>query len=178
MFNRTEDCTCKFSALSVDQISVFLVLDDGEPSLTYHLLRGFEGGCFMVSAFALDCRRVVEQTSSRTLDFLIYRYVREGRSAFRCRVVSTYAFCCSMLFHGLPYDGFQFFWRCFVWVVEVNFMVLTAQSVSAALDESVYFCYVWSFCRVWSNMQYLSGWSFMEASKPKIKNYCKQSAIT
>jgi hypothetical protein len=45
---------------------VFLVLDDGDAPYTHLLLAGFEGDCFLVSVFAMDGRRVVEQTSSRS----------------------------------------------------------------------------------------------------------------
>ncbi|MCL5950004.1 MAG: hypothetical protein M1490_05960 [Candidatus Bathyarchaeota archaeon] len=61
--------------ITVDQILgwfVFLVLDDGVIPFTHLLLWGFEGDCFLVSTFASDCRRIVEQTSNRTAKTLIY----------------------------------------------------------------------------------------------------------
>ena len=64
------------SALSVDQIFgvdlFFLVLDDGRVFLTYLLLGGFGGECFFASAFATDCKLVVDDYASRTEKFLIY----------------------------------------------------------------------------------------------------------
>ena len=55
----------------LSKIYFFLVLDDGKSLLTHLLPAGFRSDCFLVFAFALGCRLIVEQSSSRTTKPLI-----------------------------------------------------------------------------------------------------------
>jgi hypothetical protein len=74
-----------------------------------------------------------------------------------------------LLFHRLPEDGFQLLWRCLRWVVEVDFMVLTAKRVPTVQYESVHFGNVRSLSRERPDVHDFGCFAFVEAFKPQLR---------